>query len=109
MRLKKSKEKEPTDYSDINKRFREIRLDHRLTQADMAKLVGLASGSIGAIEQGLYTPNYSVLRILKQKLNVDYNYLIDGEKTSKNNLDLEVKQLREENERLKRIIDKLTK
>jgi len=109
MRLKKSTEKEPTDYSDINKRFREIRLDHRLTQADMGKLVGLASGSIGAIEQGLYTPNYSVLRILKQKLNVDYNYLIDGEKTDKRNLDSELKQLREENDRLKRIIDKLTK
>ncbi len=109
MRLKKSTEKEPTDYSDINQRFKEIRLDHRLTQADMGKLVGLASGSIGAIEQGLYTPNYSVLRILKQKLNVDYNYLIDGEKTDKRNLDSEVKQLREENDRLKRIIDKLTK
>lgn len=75
----------------------------------MGKLVGLASGSIGAIEQGLYTPNYSVLRILKQKLNVDYNYLIDGEKTDKRNLDSELKQLREENDRLKRIIDKLTK
>ena len=75
----------------------------------MGKLVGLASGSIGAIEQGLYTPNYSVLRILKQKLNVDYNYLIDGEKIEKRNLDSEVKQLREENDRLKRIIDKLTK
>jgi transcriptional regulator with XRE-family HTH domain len=109
MRLKKSTEKEPTDYSDINQRFKEIRLDHRLTQADMGKLVGLASGSIGAIEQGLYTPNYSVLRILKQKLNVDYNYLIDGEKIEKRNLDSEVKQLREENDRLKRIIDKLTK
>lgn len=109
MRLKKSKDKDTTDYSDINKRFREIRLDHRMTQAEMAELVGLASGSIGAIEQGLYTPNYSVLRILKQKLNVDYNYLIDGEKTDTSNLSVEVKQLREENERLKRVIDKLTK
>lgn len=109
MRLKKYKEKDTNDYSDINKRFREIRLDHRMTQAEMAELVGLASGSIGAIEQGLYTPNYSVLRILKQKLNVDYNYLIDGEKTENKDLSAEVKHLREENERLKRVIDKLTK
>lgn len=109
MRLKKSKPKDPTDYSDINKRFRDVRLNHRLTQAEMAELVGLASGSIGAIEQGLYTPNFSVLRILKQKLNVSYDYLIDGDQVEGVDLANEVKQLREENERLKRIVDKLTK
>lgn len=75
----------------------------------MAELVGLASGSIGAIEQGLYTPNFSVLRILKQKLNVSYDYLIDGDQVEGVDLANEVKQLREENERLKRIVDKLTK
>lgn len=109
MRLKKSKEKDTTDYSDINKRFREIRLNSRLTQAEMGELVGLASGSIGAIEQGLYTPNFSVIRILKQKLNVSYDYLIDGDTISNKELDKEIKLLRDENERLKRIIDKLTK
>jgi transcriptional regulator with XRE-family HTH domain len=109
MRLKKSKEKDTTDYSDINKRFKEIRLNHRLTQAEMGELVGLASGSVGAIEQGLYTPNYSVIRILKHKLNVSYNYLIDGDKVDNTDLSKECKQLREENERLKRIVDKLTK
>lgn len=75
----------------------------------MAELVGLASGSVGAIEQGLYTPNFSVLRILKQKLNVSYDYLIDGDQVEGVDLANEVKQLREENERLKRIVDKLTK
>lgn len=109
MRLKKSKERDTTDYSDINKRFKEIRLNHRLTQAEMGELVGLASGSVGAIEQGLYTPNYSVIRILKHKLNVSYNYLIDGEKVDATDFSKECKQLREENERLKRIVDKLTK
>lgn len=109
MRLKKSKEKDPSDYSEINKRFREVRLNHRLTQAEMGKLIGLASGSVGAIEQGLYTPNFAVLRLLKQKLNVNYNYLIDGEEHDSNDLAKEVEKLREENERLKRVIDKLTK
>lgn len=75
----------------------------------MAELVGLASGSVGAIEQGLYTPNFSVLRILKQKLNVSYDYLIDGDQVEGVDLANEVKQLREENERLKRIVDKITK
>lgn len=109
MRLKKSKQIDPSDYSEINKRFREVRLNNRLTQAEMGKLIGLASGSVGAIEQGLYTPNFAVLRILKQKLNVDYNYLIDGEEIDPARTEKEVVKLREENERLKRIIDKLTK
>jgi transcriptional regulator with XRE-family HTH domain len=75
----------------------------------MGELVGLASGSVGAIEQGLYTPNFSVIRILKQKLNINYDYLIDGDTISNKELDKEIEQLREENARLKRIVDKLTK
>ena len=109
MRLKKSKEKDTTDYTDINKRFRDIRINHRLTQVEMGELVGLASGSVGAIEQGLYTPNFSVIRILKQKLNINYDYLIDGDTISNKEQDKEIEQLREENDRLKRIVDKLTK
>lgn len=109
MRLKKSKQKDTSDYSDISKRFRDIRINHRLTQVEMGELVGLASGSVGAIEQGLYTPNFSVIRILKQKLNINYDYLIDGDTSSNKELDKEIEQLREENDRLKRIVDKLTK
>jgi transcriptional regulator with XRE-family HTH domain len=109
MRLKKSKQKDTADYSDISKRFRDIRINHRLTQVEMGELVGLASGSVGAIEQGLYTPNFSVIRILKQKLNINYDYLIDGDTISNKELDKEIEQLREENARLKRIVDKLTK
>jgi transcriptional regulator with XRE-family HTH domain len=75
----------------------------------MGELVGLASGSVGAIEQGLYTPNFSVIRILKQKLNINYDYLIDGDTISNKEQDKEIEQLREENARLKRIVDKLTK
>lgn len=88
------------DFSDISERFRQIRLKHKLTQAEMAKIIGLASGSVGAIEQGLYTPNFHVLRMLKKRLGVSYDYLIDGEHTE---------DIREENERLKRVVDKLTR
>lgn len=91
------------DFQDINRRFKEIRLKHKLTQAELAKLIGMASGSVGAIEQGLYTPNFHVLRTLKKKLGTSYNYLIDGE------TDYNLKELKDENERLKRIIDRLTK
>lgn len=92
---------------DIAQRLREIRLDARLTQKDMAKIVGLTPGSIGAMENGLYTPNFDVLRALKQKLNVSYDYIIDGVKSSGNEPDKET--LKKEVERLTKIIDKLVK
>ncbi len=95
------------DYKDIAKRLREIRLDARLTQKDMADVVGLTPGSVGAMENGLYTPNYDVLRALKKKLNVSYDYLIDGDKTSASRHEIE--QLRQEVIRLTKIIDKLIK
>ncbi len=95
------------DYKDIAKRLREIRLDARLTQKDMADVVGLTPGSVGAMENGLYTPNYDVLRALKRKLNVSYDYIIDGDKTSASRQEIE--QLRQEVIRLTKIIDKLIK
>ena len=92
---------------DIAQRLKEIRLDARLTQKDMAKIVGLTPGSIGAMENGLYTPNFDVLRALKQKLNVSYDYIIDGVKSSVNEPDKDT--LKKEVERLTKIIDKLVK
>lgn len=92
---------------DIAQRLREIRLDARLTQKDMAKIVGLTPGSIGAMENGLYTPNFDVLRALKQKLNVSYDYIIDGVKSPVNEPDRD--SLKKEVERLTKIIDRLVK
>lgn len=108
MRIKSTK-KELGDYSDIKKRFKEIRLDHRLTQADLSKVVGLTPGSVGAIEQGLYTPSFKVLRALHHRLGVSYDYIIDGEKTDVEELKKRVKVLEEENTMLRRVVQKLTK
>lgn len=90
-------------YSDINKRFKEIRKQHHLTQKEMAAMIKLSSPAVSAIEQGLYTPNFSVLRILKKKLKIDYDYLIDGQSEE------EKENLRQENLKLKSEIDRLTK
>jgi transcriptional regulator with XRE-family HTH domain len=105
----KTKKKDLGDYSDIKHRFREIRIDNRLTQADLAKIVGLTSGSVGAIEQGLYTPNFKVLRALNKRLGVSYSYIIDGVKDDSDSLRTKVKQLQEENDMLKKVVQKLTK
>lgn len=93
------------EFKDIASRLREIRLDARLTQKEMAKIVGLTPGSIGALENGLYTPNFDVLRALHKKLNVSYDYIIDGVKTNHNDHDSE--SLRQEVERLRKVVDKL--
>lgn len=105
----KRKVKDLGDYSDIKERFREIRIDKRLTQAELAKIVGLTPGSVGAIEQGLYTPNFKVLRALNTKLGVSYAYIIDGVKDTTDDLRASVKKLEEENAMLRKVVDKLTK
>lgn len=96
---------------DIATRLRDIRLDARLTQKEMSQIVGLTPGSVGAMENGLYTPNYDVLRAIKSRLNVSYDYIIDGIESPVNNSQMvtENKELKLEIERLKKIIDKLVR
>lgn len=93
----------------IGKRLREVRINARLTQREMAKLVNLATGSIGAMENGLYTPNFDVLREIHKKLGVSYDFIIDGVEinTSHAELLIENNTLKQELERLKKVIDKL--
>jgi transcriptional regulator with XRE-family HTH domain len=95
----------------IGNRLKEVRLNARLTQKELAKLVGLTPGSIGALENGLYTPNFDVLRTLHKKLGVSYEYIIDGLESSKNPSQLmeENARLKEELERMRKIVDKLVK
>jgi len=99
------------DTNDIASRLRDIRIEARLTQKEMAKIVGMTSGSIGALENGLYTPNFEVLRTLKKRLGVSYDWIIDGDKkdASIQSLKNENAALKEEVERLKKVVDKLVK
>lgn len=90
-------------YTDITKRFKQIRKDNNLTQKEMAELIGLSAPAVSAIEQGLYTPNFDVMRIIKKKFKIDYEFLIDGEDNK------EIKNLRQENAKLKEELARLTK
>ena len=113
--MSKSKRAVASEFPDICQRFKEIRISNRLTQKEMAEIVGLSSPAIGAIENGRYTPNFNVMRALKKKLNIKYDYLIDGD-VSKNNSDVdnsssqlsaEIDRLSAENARLLKMIDRL--
>lgn len=90
-------------YTDITKRFKQIRKENNLTQKEMAEIVGLSAPAVSAIEQGLYTPNFDVMRIIKKKFKIDYGFLIDGDGES------EIKNLRQENAKLKEELARLTK
>lgn len=103
MRIKSAMPKKQGEYSDISYRFKQIRINHNLTQKEMGKMVGLSAPAIGAIENGLYTPNFKVMRILKTKFSIDYSFLIDGEPQG------DIKNLRQENAKLKEEIARLTK
>lgn len=103
MRIKSAMPKKPSDYLDISYRFKQIRVNNNLTQKEMGKVVGLSAPAIGAIENGLYTPNFKVMRILKNKFSIDYAFLIDGESQG------DVKNLRQENAKLKEELARLTK
>lgn len=106
MRLKKTIAKDV-----VAKRLREIRIDNRLTQKEMGDIINMAAGSVGALENGLYTPSLDVLRTLKKKLNISYDYILDGEDNVATSLYLkeENKNLKEELDRLKKMVDKLLK
>lgn len=108
MRVRQSV-KDKGHYSDIKQRLKDIRLEHRLTQADLAKVVGLSASAVGAIEQGLYTPNFDVLRALNKRLGVSYSYIIDGIKDDTESIKRRVLDLEKENEMLKKVVAKLTK
>jgi transcriptional regulator with XRE-family HTH domain len=93
------------DIDGIAKRLKEIRIDARLTQKEMSSIVGLSAGAVGALENGLYTPNFDVLRAIHKRLGISYSYIIDGVKTNHN----DDGDLRQEVERLRKIVDKLLK
>lgn len=105
MRVKKTNTKD-----QLAKRLREVRIDNRLTQKEMGKIINMTAGSVGALENGLYSPNFEVLRTLKKKLNVSYDFLIDGEiSIDTNKIKEENTVLKEEVERLKKMVDNLLK
>jgi transcriptional regulator with XRE-family HTH domain len=96
---------------EIGARLKNIRLNARLTQKEMAKIVNMKPASVGALENGLYTPNYDVLRAIRKRLGISYEYIIDGVDSDINisELILKNKSLEEEVARLSKVVDRLLK
>lgn len=114
MQMHKKKKEVKQEYDPIAERLKEVRISLNLTQKEMGEAVGFSSQGIGALENGLYTPNFHVLRSLKKVFNISYDYLFDGKGIASATKELEelkdkYNKAVEENERLKRVVDKLTK
>lgn len=66
----------------IAARIKELRIQNGLTQAQLAKALGVTSAAVGNYEQGISFPKETVLRKLFNALNCTPNELLGEEKFS---------------------------
>lgn len=103
-KMKKREKRETRKMDDVKslqiaKRMRDLRLSQNLTQLEFSKVIGVSPPAVGAIENALYLPNLDILKIIKEKWGINYDYILDGE----------IENYKEENERLKKEVIRLQK
>jgi putative transcriptional regulator len=87
------------DLNTLNGRFRQVRIDKRLTQDEYGQELGLTRMGVNAIETGRYNPTLEVIVKIRQRFNIPYSWLLDG-----NNKDQDTEKLIRENENLRRTL-----
>jgi transcriptional regulator with XRE-family HTH domain len=65
--------------NDFPRRFRQLRRQKNLSQAELGKMVGIHYTHIGRYERGLSKPNSETVKRLSEALGVTNDYLIEGE------------------------------
>lgn len=88
-----------SDLNTINGRFRQVRLDKRLTQDEFAKEIDMTRMGVNAIEIGRYEPRLEILRLIHKRFGVSYSWLIDGDSK-----DMDIEKMNKEIESLKKVI-----
>lgn len=92
-------------------RLRQLRIERNLTQAEIAKAIGVSAATIGNYEQGTREPrNNEMWKKLGYYFNVSVDYLMNKENVSKVSEELlhENMLLRMENISLKRKLELIT-
>ena len=69
----------------IGKFIQEIRKEKGLTQEELALKLGVTSKSVSRWENGNTMPDYSLLNLLCNELNITINELLSGERIKENN------------------------
>ena len=67
----------------IGEKLRNLRKNSGITQADLAKQIGLSPSAIGMYEQGRREPDSETLVKLAKKFKVSVDYLVGVEQTRK--------------------------
>lgn len=71
---------------DLGHKLKSLRLQHKLTQAELAQKLGLTKSVVSAYETSLRLPSYDVLIHLAKIFNVSTDYLLGME--NKREIDL---------------------
>ena len=74
---------------NFSKVLKKMRLNHNLTQAELAKQLGISRSSVGMYESGEREPDFETLEAIADFFNVDMNYLLGTESRSTYYLDPE--------------------
>lgn len=81
---------------NFSKVLKKIRLNHNLTQAELAKQLGISRSSVGMYESGEREPDFETLETIADFFNVDMNYLLGNESRSIYYLDPEAAAIAQE-------------
>lgn len=74
------------DQEKIGQFIKKIRQDNKLTQKEMADILGVTYQAVSKWENGKNVPDVAILRDMSKKFNVDINEILEGKKKeSKNN------------------------
>lgn len=66
---------------DFGTRLKKLRLQHNLTQSQLAEKLFITKSVVSAYETGFRTPSYGVLVAISQLFNVTTDYLLGIEKS----------------------------
>jgi len=78
-RVTKNEIKAPSSYPDICRRFKKWRAESGMTFKELGESMGVPGATLQTYAQGVVAPSFHVMRFLKKKYGVPYEYLIDGE------------------------------
>lgn len=60
----------------FSQRLRELRIEHGLTQAELAKELNIGTSTVGMYESDIRKPSYEVLLKIANYFNVSTDYLV---------------------------------
>ena len=81
---------------NFKERLKELRTRRGLSQAELAKRLGISSSTISMYEVGEREPNFEMLELLSDFFNVNLSYLMGEEDGSTYYLDPEAAELAKE-------------